>query len=214
MGDNLAAQWQAVTNAPLIYGAGLLALAGLVWWFVDMFYKNRIEGLKEDVARSRERRDPALFEEVEKNPKAVPQPSLTKTVHENDEPPTLREKLIAVDRPEPESQRVTLPAQITLRALHEACTEKTTLEAQRALAPYLGKWIHTSGTVFDVQHDSFIGWNALLWKEGESASASLYFDQSQASKVETLRRGIKISVFGQIDKIERDSVLLKHCVIE
>lgn len=82
------------------------------------------------------------------------------------------------------------------------------------MAPYVGKWIHTSGSVFDVQHDSFIGWNALLWEEGESASASLYFDESQASKVETLQRGNKISVFGQIDKIAPDSVSLKHCFIE
>ena len=58
MGVDLQAQWDAVTSAPLLYLAALIVVGGAIWGLVHLLYRNRIEGLKEQLDRERGRPQP------------------------------------------------------------------------------------------------------------------------------------------------------------
>lgn len=217
MGSDLETQWAAVKAAPLLYLGALIVLSGIIWWFIDMFYRNRIDGLKEDAGRE-ERENARLLQKLDEASRVGPPHQSALPIPVRQEPPPV---LVAeppesiTQKPPPEGERVNVPDGVTAIFLRAQYNDKTALEAGRLLAPYIGKWLRVSGKVFEVAHDEPISWSAAIDDDPNDSMATsmLYFEDGEAPKLEMLRRSVNISAVGQIAKVDRRMVRLDHCVL-
>jgi hypothetical protein len=126
----------------------------------------------------------------------------------------MRQAIVAAKgKPEPENERVVLPNDLSGTTLRREFEGKTSLEGQRAVQPYLGKWLYISGRVFNVDFDAHIGWNVAIHDDAPSELTSLYFADSEGPKIETLRLNTNVRVLGQIKSIDRYSIRLEHCTL-
>jgi hypothetical protein len=82
---------------------------------------------------------------------------------------------------------------------------RTQVQTDKLVEPYLGKWIRVSGTIYDI-YDSFV-----VLRDGEESSAVyLMYDMAWKDKFHLLEKRKIIFAIGKIHDISSD-LQLKHC---
>lgn len=92
--------------------------------------------------------------------------------------------------------------------LMKLCEGHTSIQAQKSVELYIGKWIRVSGTVFNAtEHSAFFS-VYLMYKENKYISA--YF-RKKDDRVSVLRPGDQITVMGEIETVTESNVGLEKC---
>jgi hypothetical protein len=91
--------------------------------------------------------------------------------------------------------------------------EHTTIQAEKLIEAFIGKWLRVSGTVSDVIGSEGSGATVYLKRETARIS-SVSLDFSDRGAVEILRKGDSVTAIGQIVGADRLWVGLKNCELE
>lgn len=86
----------------------------------------------------------------------------------------------------------------------------TVLQADKILAPYIGKWTTVAGILNDVRDIAPVGL-FIMFKESDGITFVMTFDSVWRDQLSLLRRGDRLSVTGRIHKISDNAIELDHC---
>ena len=114
-------------------------------------------------------------------------------------PPNAQEKRILVD--------------VTPSAINATFKEHTTVQANKLVAAYLGKWIELSGGFKDLK--TYVGKEWLVTFEFKDYPVVMMVFQAEwGGHLEVLARGAPLTVIGRIEHIESDLIRLHDCEIK
>jgi len=93
--------------------------------------------------------------------------------------------------------------------------ERTTADARRLTANYIGKWMRISGTVYDVdrtdlgrgKEGNFV---TVIWNKNTSVSL-VFHEQRWMDSVSVWKRGDTVTVLGQIQHLGALTIILNNC---
>lgn len=103
--------------------------------------------------------------------------------------------------------------QVTTAYLVGLFETHTTLEANRLLADFKGKWIPVSGQVEDVVEmgkDTYVQ----MFEDERGPLIALMFKGPWADRASTLRQGDQIRAIGKVERVDRSSVNLDPCELQ
>lgn len=212
VGETLQSEWDAMIAAPYIFWGAVIVLSGVEWAVLHFLYRHRIDGLKDDLAREQRENAKLVAGRTEV-------PTRTSPARPTDSAlanlPTLAEAMEGLRQPQPESERVYVSSDVSLEFLMSQFDDRTSHEGDRLVEPYIGKWMHLTGTVQEVGRDKHLGWNVALVGPDKLAlkCVMLFFGDNESGKVELLRRGVTLTAVGQIQAIDRSSVRFDHCQV-
>lgn len=84
---------------------------------------------------------------------------------------------------------------------------RTSMQAQKLIQVYIGKWIELSRKVMNVTSDG-----GVIVEEGPRARLIIMnFDKEWIGRLEILQPGLTISVFCQIWRVDSNALGLDHC---
>ena len=90
--------------------------------------------------------------------------------------------------------------------------EHTSIQAQRLIEPYIGKWTRVSGPLGDVRNNEYFSQIVFDRPRGTYTTIYMYFHQSDRSdRLSILRRGTKLTVLGQIKEVRAYEFHLANC---
>jgi hypothetical protein len=104
---------------------------------------------------------------------------------------------------------------IALEALTEPFEQHTTVQAQRLVSTYLGRWMRLSGKVRDVRSQDGEGWHVspdLPWLGlGRMPAVGLYFQPRWKDHISVLRRGDPFLLDGKLTEIHQFAIVFEEC---
>jgi hypothetical protein len=101
---------------------------------------------------------------------------------------------------------------VTPLYLMDLFSEHTSIQAQRLIEPYIGKWIRISGPLGDVSDNEYF--SQVVFEHGPKmfAQVFMYFRQpNRSDRLSVLRRGTELTVLGQIERVNGMEVHLDNC---
>jgi hypothetical protein len=114
--------------------------------------------------------------------------------------------------PSPQQEgRVFLGPDITAKFLSNFYREHTTMQANKMVEIYIGKWIKTSGSVRNVGDLDSYGILVFLEHIGFEPKFTLVFDKKWVDRLSVLRPGNPINVIGKIYEIHSGGARLVDC---
>lgn len=131
----------------------------------------------------------------------------------SDAAPPKAERIEAAPKPPPSSsgKRIYVGENITPKVLSAMFEGKTTLQGKRATEPFVGKWMRVSGTFKDL---SMINERiaSLSLRHPYETSVRLYF-RTDFERLEILHGGERLTIDGEIERIDPATVALEKCEI-
>ncbi len=98
---------------------------------------------------------------------------------------------------------------LTPRQLVEPFRNQVSMQAQKSVQRYIGKWYRVSGSVYEInQYPEF--WTIRFFVD-ELIQIALDCDLTWTERIELLDRGTKIQAIGQIMEVNTQFIRLKHC---
>jgi len=99
---------------------------------------------------------------------------------------------------------------VTPEYLGKLCKGLTTVQAQKSVELYIGKWMRVSGTVRNVRaNDSLV---AVELKTNRGYDITAYFrEKTMFDHISVLRLGNQIGVLGEIDSVATYGISLEKC---
>ena len=113
-------------------------------------------------------------------------------------------------------EHIPIPANITLDELRNFYKDRTQIEADKLISPYINKWITVEGKVAEISRFySYDNICSVFWhsEEGLSTHTELKFGQQWKSRIELLRKGDIITVDGKIRNVDGANVVLDDCAL-
>ena len=113
-------------------------------------------------------------------------------------------------------ERVFVGESITPKYLHSFFRDHISIQAARLTHAYIGKWITVAGildqvsTALDQSH-IWVTFKQDITEQNESGSVAMMFCESWSDRLAIFRRGDKITVVGQIEKIDTLWLVLENC---
>ncbi len=116
-------------------------------------------------------------------------------------------------RPRVQSQPIGEKGRVFVDVTHEYLIglfkDKLGIQANKLIAPYIGKWMSVSGKLGDVLGDQLLQVTFASVKVNEYLY--MYFDKSWRDRLAVLQPGQIIHVIGRIDTVDTVSVALRDC---
>jgi hypothetical protein len=100
--------------------------------------------------------------------------------------------------------------QLTPKQLSANFENATTAQGERAVQPYLGKWMEVTGKVNNVTHNSDNS-SHISFYDGVNYFVFMFFKSEWYDHLAVLSKDQKISVRGKLLKVERRDVHLQEC---
>lgn len=111
-------------------------------------------------------------------------------------------------------ERIFVGAHVTCKSLTGLFEQHMTIEANRLIEAYIGKWMRISGTLRDIAEPRSSGTVAAHLQVGPGPAvdlASLTFDKGWVGRLSMLQKGSEITAVGQISRVSPLYVDLDHC---
>lgn len=130
---------------------------------------------------------------------------------------TPKEPVAASEQPAPAPPLTTSGGRETVDVepdyLMDMFAQHTSIQAQRLIEPYIGKWMKVSGTLSDVQDTQYF--SVVTFENPPLAKLRIifmYFEQpDRRDRLSVIRRGAPLTVLGQIKKVTGFQIELWSC---
>lgn len=111
----------------------------------------------------------------------------------------------------PPDSRITLGSNVTPSFLMKLCEGKTEIQADSAVAPYIGKWLRVGGSI--IQASTILGRASVSIKPRETTGFEQIYliFKGDRERIAVLQKGDSMSAIGQINKIGEDEITLSEC---
>jgi hypothetical protein len=124
--------------------------------------------------------------------------------------PTIADSAQDVKPPFESSSR--LIVDVTPEYLMELFREHTSIQGQRLIEPYIGKWMRVSGLLGDVSNNEYFSQVVFEHRPRTFTALYMYFRQPDRSdRLSVLPRKTKLTVLGQIERVTSMEVHLDNC---
>ena len=101
---------------------------------------------------------------------------------------------------------------VTPDYLRSFFVEHISIQAQRLIEPYIGKWMRVSGPLDDVSNNEYFSQVVFERRPGTHTVTYMYFRQpDRRDRLSVLRRGTELTVLGQIERVNAMEVHLNNC---
>jgi len=108
-----------------------------------------------------------------------------------------------------EAAKVTVAPEVTVKYLTGIYTANTSIQADKLIAAYIGKWLKLSVKVSDTLSRGEGG--AAILSASDGVGLALTFTSKWRDPLVALPPGSEVTIIGRIDKVTSNVVLLDHC---
>lgn len=204
--------WRAIASNPLIFLIGFGALTGAIWKIIDLRYQDRIANLQHRIDTLQQRLQFADdCPEKKKGAAHVAKQPVKKGLAVSSKA-SIPGKSASHDKNADEA-RVWIPNSVTYFDLIRLTEGKTSIEGDRAVQPYLGKWMEIEFVVDNIQahHDQMAVNPAMDEKLGGWRYGASFFFETDHDKIPMLRRGDKATVVGKFTAVRLLVATFESC---
>jgi hypothetical protein len=216
-------QARVIGDAPIPFFILWAVLAWAAWVIAKRHHEERIATLEARVSL-RDDQIKGMQDAVEAGARAVKEERPVRIAEEILPPlaaPVLLPELRTEPEPEPDNgdappkERVYVGEKVTPAFLRSFYRSGTWLNGDRAVQPYLGKWMRITAPVENVVREHRRFHVMVDTREGKElvTGTSLLFPMSEQSKIEILQIGDVITAEGRIDSVGSMSIMLADCSI-
>jgi hypothetical protein len=114
-------------------------------------------------------------------------------------------------RPLQDDGRIFVAADVTPQVLIGLFGQHMSIEAEKLIKPYLGKWMQVSGALGDVSAPKNFGVFVHFKQSSSSVFISMIFDKEWVDRLSILQKDSQMTVIGQISEIRSSTFELRHC---
>jgi hypothetical protein len=196
--SSIGHQFAVILQAPVPFIVAVLIATFAIWKVLSWRYDTIIEHLREQVAHLEK-----------KLTGSGSKPSKRATAAAKQEPVLPALVNSGPRKPEP---RVFLPDHVTFQSLIELRGGLTGIQGDKITAPYKGKWMRVSGTVFGSGtsgEEAYINIHPVI-PIARSPHIGLYFD-ADTDGIEAFANGDTITAIGKIAAIIGPGMVLREC---
>jgi len=125
-------------------------------------------------------------------------------------PPTIADSPQEVKLPPKYSNREIIDA--TPDYLMALFDQHTSIQAQRLIEPYIGKWMRVSGKLGNVSNNEYFA--QVVFEHRPSSYPRIYMlfrQPNRSDRFSVLRRGTQLTVLGQIQEVAQLTLQLDNC---